>query len=42
MIWKYKKKKLIWNKNTKILNFEKNIFETQKQIEFYEIQLKNM
>jgi hypothetical protein len=41
MIWKYKKK-LIWSKNKKILNFEKNIFETQKQIEFYEIQLKNM
>jgi len=36
------KKKLIWSKNTKILNFEKNVFETQKQIEFYEIQLKNM
>jgi hypothetical protein len=41
MIWKYKKK-LIWSKNKKFLNFEKNIFETQKQIEFYEIQLKNM
>jgi hypothetical protein len=41
MIWKYKKK-LIWSKNKKNLNFKKNAFETQKQIEFYEIQLKNI
>jgi hypothetical protein len=41
MIWKYKKK-LIWSKenNNKISNFEKSVFETQKQTDFYETQLK--
>jgi len=35
---KIQKKILIWSKekNKKILNFEKNTFETQKQKEFYE------
>jgi hypothetical protein len=41
MIWKYKKK-LIWSKekNKKISNLKKNVFKTQKQIDFYETQLK--
>ena len=36
------KKKLIWSKenNKKISNFENNVFETQKQTDFYETQLK--
>jgi hypothetical protein len=41
MIWKHKNIS-IWSKekNKKNLNFFKSAFETQKQIRFYEIQLK--
>ena len=37
-------KKLIWNKekNFKKLNLKKDVFEMQKQIKFYKIQLKKM